>query len=210
MPIIVPRKNAVVTHPYQASPPRWSSMSGRIVMTASDSKATSVTTETRPMRSARRSPAGGSRAGPVLTTGTVRPRATWRSRAGAARSVGDAPEALAQPGGPGDRALDGGAEALLATDHDQVPLGAGHRGVEQLAGQDRRRRLGEDHGDGAELRALALVDRHRMHRVDGRDAPRAELDDRAAALERRHDASVACSDDDARVTVVQAQRVVVL
>ena len=54
MPIIVPRKKAVVTQPYQAMPPRSSSMSGRIVITASDSKATSVTTDTRPTFRARR------------------------------------------------------------------------------------------------------------------------------------------------------------
>ncbi len=49
MPIMVPRKNAVVTQPYQANPVRSSSMSGRIVMTANDSNATSVTIDTSPI-----------------------------------------------------------------------------------------------------------------------------------------------------------------
>src|SRR5690606_7927496 len=53
IPIIVPRKNAVVTQPYQASPPRSASTSGRIVTTASDSNATSVTIDTSPIVSAR-------------------------------------------------------------------------------------------------------------------------------------------------------------
>ena len=53
MPTIVPRKNAVDTQPYHAIPPRSSAISGRIVITANDSKATSVTIATSPMVSAR-------------------------------------------------------------------------------------------------------------------------------------------------------------
>src|SRR5215218_2208610 len=85
MPIIVPRKNDVVTQPYQARPPRSDSMSGRIVMTASDSKATSVTTETRPTRSARRSLIV---VVPLASAGTVRRQLRLRSTimSGAART----------------------------------------------------------------------------------------------------------------------------
>src|SRR5215218_1165874 len=85
MPIIVPRKNDVVTQPYQARPPRSDSMSGRIVMTASDSKATSVTTETRPTRSARRSLIA---VVPLASAGTVRRQLRLRSSimSGAART----------------------------------------------------------------------------------------------------------------------------
>ncbi|MEJ7722220.1 MAG: hypothetical protein WKF58_18135 [Ilumatobacteraceae bacterium] len=54
MPIRIPRKNAVVTQPYHDSPTRSSSMSGRIVITASASTATSVTVATIPMVSALR------------------------------------------------------------------------------------------------------------------------------------------------------------
>ncbi len=53
MPVIVPRKNAVVTQPYQARPPRSASISGITVTTASDSKATSVTIATSPIVNAR-------------------------------------------------------------------------------------------------------------------------------------------------------------
>src|SRR5688500_2274397 len=129
MPIIVPRKNAVVTQPYHAIPPRSSSMSGRIVITASDSNATSVTTETRPMRNARRSP-GGTGAADSVTSGTVGPRPHSRSRA---MSTGwRTPEALTEPGGAGDRALDRRANAVFAADHDEVLLGSCDRGVEEL------------------------------------------------------------------------------
>src|SRR5215207_3348284 len=162
MPIIVPRKNDVVTQPYQARPPRSSSMSGRIVMTASDSKATSVTTETRPMRRARRLPTGVGAVAPPFPSGTVGPQPGSRSTPGCAGyGARRRPQALAQPGRPGDRSPDRGAQARLAADDDEVLLGPGDRGVEQLAGEDRRRRLGQDDGDGAELRALALVHRHR-------------------------------------------------
>ena len=44
--------------------------------------------------------------------------------------------------------------------------------------------VGQQHGGGVELRALALVDRHRVDGVDGAEPGRAELDDLAAALER--------------------------
>ncbi len=53
MPVIVPRKKAVVTQPYQARPPRSASISGITVTTASDSKATSVTIATSPSVNAR-------------------------------------------------------------------------------------------------------------------------------------------------------------
>ena len=60
----------MVTHPYQAMPPRSSVMSGRIVITASDSKATSVTIATSPTVSARWS-AAGSRRGEVAIEPSV-------------------------------------------------------------------------------------------------------------------------------------------
>ena len=70
----------------------------------------------------------------------------------------------------------------------------GDGGVQQLAGQDRRRRLGEHDGDGVELGALALVDRHRVDGVDGGDAAGADLDQlcRRARTRRRPDPVVAC------------------
>ena len=51
--VIVQARNAVVTQPYHVTPPRSSAMCGRIVITASDSKATRVTIATSPTVSAR-------------------------------------------------------------------------------------------------------------------------------------------------------------
>src|SRR3954469_861407 len=89
MPIIVPRKNAAVTQPYQLSPPRSFSTWGRIVVTASDSNATRVTTDTSPILSARRPGSTGARSGalwpspcsPVVTNtlSTVRLQAPLKS-----------------------------------------------------------------------------------------------------------------------------------
>ncbi len=81
IPIIVPRKKAAVTQPYQAMPPRSRSTSGRIVVTASDSNATKVTTETNPTSNARRPGTLAALASTTLTSRTVRPQANLKSTA---------------------------------------------------------------------------------------------------------------------------------
>ena len=61
-----------------------------------------------------------------------------------------------------------------------------------------------------ELRALALVDGHRVDAVDRGQAGRAELDELAAPLEGRAHATGVGGHDDPGVAVVEAQAVVVL
>ena len=90
MPIIVPRKNAVVTQPYQAMPPRSASMSGRIVMTASDSNATSVTTDDQADLERARRPASGRRSARHRGNGTTSKRSRGQDP--------DRPSASDQPG----------------------------------------------------------------------------------------------------------------
>ena len=73
---------------------------------------------------------------------TRRPLARWACRSIAARTAASGPTTRTWSLGPGDR------------------------GVEQLAGQQPRLLVGQQHGHHVGLAALALVDRHRVHGLD--------------------------------------------
>ena len=75
-------------------------------------------------------------------------------------------EAVAQSAGPVRRAQDRSADRLLGPDHLHLVGGPGDRGVEQLAGQQRRLRRRHHEGDRLELAALGPVHRHRVHGLD--------------------------------------------
>ena len=89
--------------------------------------------------------------------------------------AGCTPQSLAQPGCPRHRPPDRGPDGVLGPDEDQLPARPGDRGVQKLAGQDARARVGQQHGRSVELRALALVDRHRVHGLDRAEPQRAEV-----------------------------------
>jgi len=99
----------------------------------------------------------------------------------------------------------GGADRVLPSDEDQPPLRARDRRVEQLAREDPRGRVAQhDRGD-VELRALALVDRHRVDGLHRRQSRGRQRDQFAVTLKRsgqplraaRHD------HDHTRVPVVE-------
>ena len=78
------------------------------------------------------------RAGAGAAAARPQPKAIVRIRPGrAAARLRRTPQPPPQPGRPGDRAVDGGADRLLGADQDEVGAGAGDGGVEQLAGEDR-------------------------------------------------------------------------
>ena len=78
--------------------------------------------------------------------------------------------------GPGHR-RDAMDECFLSTpDLDALPC-PGNAGIDELPAHDARHFVGKDHHHVAELRALRLVDRHRVDRFvlrqpDGRNLPR--------------------------------------
>src|SRR5580704_16786677 len=125
-------------------------------------------------------------------------------------SGGIAPQGAAQARGAGDRPRDGSPDGLLVADEDQALLGPAHRGVEQLAGEEPRVRAREQEGDGVELRALALVHRHRVDGVDGGEPGGAHFGDALAALEGGGQPPAADVDDDPGVAVEELESVVVL
>ena len=125
------------------------------------------------------------------------------------------PEPLVEPRCPGHRPGDGVADRGLVADEHEPFAGPGGRGVEQLAAEDLRAGLGQDHRDRLELGALALVDRHRVDGLDGAEAARRVQRRLAAALEAGHQAARGAlgpgdRDDDAGVSVVEPELVVVL
>ena len=133
------------------------------------------------------------------------------------RRAGDAldhpvvPTAAPQPGARAIGPVDGGADRLLGADQDQPLLRAGDRGVEQLAGEDRRGR-----GRGAARRRCRTASpgscgrswRRRSRRPRAGDG--LKRDDLALALERGGGRAVGGGDHDAGVAVVEAEPVVVL
>ncbi len=121
----------------------------------------------------------GQRAGGVVGLGVARPPGRPRARPHALGPT--AWRAAPTPGRPGARTAARIVSSLPTT--VSCELRAGRRRVEQLAGEDPRAGLGQQHRGGVELRALALVDRHRVDGLDRAEPAGAELDELAAALE---------------------------
>src|SRR3954447_9499349 len=108
--------------------------------------------------------------GAVTTAASARP---VMRRLSAAYSVwgspsGAVPEPRAEARGARDRALDGRADGCLGADQDELAAGPGDRRVEQLPREHAGARVGQEHGGRLVLGALALVDGHRVDRVDRR------------------------------------------
>src|SRR3954451_3973726 len=94
-----------------------------------------------------------------------------------------APEPLAQPRRPRDRPRHRCADRRLEADEHEALLRTRDRRVEQLAGEDAGLGGGEEDGRGPDLRALRLVDGHRIERLYSLQASRADHQHTAAALE---------------------------
>ena len=95
------------------------------------------------------------------------------------------PQPPAQPRRACHRPRHRGPDRLLGAGEDQPLARARDGGVEQLAREHPRGRVGQQDGGGVELRALALVDGHRVDAVDRGQARRAELDDARRGARRR-------------------------